>query len=168
MTQATYLVEAVLTTVADIDNLDNLRRETRVEHVGLRELSLEVGGTSENETSHIDLVVRDKMLDGKLGNLADVVVTLFITKTRETQRRLTTTAVLLGQIDGELVDDLASVTGNGTEERAVTVHDDEAELGVGLEQLLQRLSVEFVIAEVERPESDMSRSMAVIVQRRTC
>ena len=39
----------------------------------------------------------------------------------------------------ELVQDLARVAGQRAEERAVTVHHDEAELVVRLEQLLQRL-----------------------------
>ena len=70
------------------------------------------------------------MLNRQFGNLADVVVTLLVTQTRETQGRLSTTSVLLWEIDGKFMDDLASVSGQGPEESAVTVHDDEAEAGV--------------------------------------
>ena len=153
-TYRTYLVETVLTTVTDVDDLDDLRRQTRVEHVTLAQLSLEIGTTSEDETRDVDLVVRDEVLDGKLGNLADVVVTLLVTKTGETQSRLTTTAVLLRQVDGEFVNDLAGVACNGTEESTVTVHDDEAELGVGLEELGERFGVEFVVTKVKRADRE--------------
>ena len=53
--------------------------------------------------------------------------------------KLVRVTVLLGQVDRELVQDLARVAGQGPEERPVTVHDDETELVVRLEQLLQRL-----------------------------
>jgi hypothetical protein len=89
------------------------------------------------------------VLHGVLGDLADVVVTLLHTETGETKRRLSSTSVLLGQVDRELVDDLAGVTGEGTEERTVTVHDDETETGVRLEELSKSLGVELVVAKVE-------------------
>ena len=59
-------------------------------------------------------------------------MTLFVTQTGETQSGLTTSTVLLWQIDGELVEDLSGVTGQGTEQGTITVHDDETELGVAL------------------------------------
>ena len=145
-----YLIETVLATITDIDDLDDLRRQPRIEHVALTELRLEVRATREHEAGHVDLVVRNEVLHGELGDLAHVVVPLLVTQTRETQRGLSTTAVLLREVDGELVDDLAGVARDGAEERAVSVHDDEPELGVGFEQLLQRLGVELVVAEVER------------------
>ena len=145
-----HLVESILAAVADVDNLDDLRTEPGVEHVALRQLGLEVRAASENEASHIHLVISDEVLHGEFGDLADVVVALLVTETRETERGLTTAAVLLGEVDGELVDDLACVARDGAEERAVAVHDNEAELGVRLEQLLKRLGMEFVVAQVER------------------
>ena len=69
---------------------------------------------------------------------------------RKAQRRLAAAPVLLRQVDRELVEDLAVVARERAEEAAVTVHHDEAELVVGLEQLLQRLGVELVVAQVER------------------
>jgi hypothetical protein len=50
----------------------------------------------------IDLVVGDEVLDGELGDLADVVVALLLAQTGEAQGGLTTAAVLLGQVDGKL------------------------------------------------------------------
>lgn len=98
------------------------------------------------------------MLHGELGDLAHVVVPLLVAQTRETQCGLPTTAVLLREVDGELVDDLAGVARDGAEERAVAVHDDEPELGVGLEQLLERLGVKLVVTEVERSSAMCERA----------
>lgn len=93
-----------------------------------------------------------------LGDLAHVVVASLHTQTSETQRRLSSTSVLLGKINAELVDHLARVTGESTVENTVSVHDDEAKLGVGLEELRESVSVELVIAEVKglRGESRIS------------
>ena len=143
-----YLVKSILATVTDIDYFDDLRSQTRIEHVTLAQLGLEVGATSKHETGYVDLVIRDEVLNRQLGDLPDVIVALLVTKTRETQCGLTTTAVLLGEIDGEFVDDFAGVTSNRAEQSAVTVHNDEAELRVRLEKFLKRLSVELVVAEV--------------------
>lgn len=94
-------------------------------------------GWSLRENSH--LIVGDEQLGGKLGDLANVVVTLLQTQTSETQGRLTTTTVLLGQIDQELVQHCAGVAAHNTEKGTVTIHNDEAELVVTLQQLVQRL-----------------------------
>lgn len=145
----TNLVEPVLATITDIDDLYDLRHQPLIKHIALTQLRLEVGTTREHEPGHVHLVRRDEVLHGQLGYLAHVVVTLLVTKTGETQGGLTTTAVLLREVDGEFVDDLAGVACDGTKERAVTVHDDEPKLGIRFKKLLQRFSVEFVVAKVE-------------------
>ena len=94
--QLNGLVEAVLASVGHVDHLDDLGLQTVVEQVGLVEVVLEVGGTGENDTGYVDLVGGDEVLDSQFGNLADVVVTLLLSQTGETQGRLTTTTVLLG------------------------------------------------------------------------
>jgi len=131
--------------------------QTRVEQIGLVQVVLEISGTGENQTSHVDLVVGDEVLDSDFRDLADVVVTLFLTKTGETQGRLTTTAVLLGKIDGELLTDITGVAGQSSEEGTVSVHDDETEGLIGLKQLTESLGVEFVVAEVERGVDGLER-----------
>ena len=115
------LVETVLTTVRDVDDLDDLGQQTGVEQVGSAQVGLQLGATGQHETSDVDLVVGDKVLNSQLGNFTNVVTTSFLTKTRETQGGLTTTTVLLGQVNSELVDDFTGVTGESTEERSVTV-----------------------------------------------
>lgn len=158
------LVETVLASIRYVDDLDDLGLQTVVEKIGLVEIVLEIGGTSENDASYVDLVGGDEVLYRQFSDLADVVVALFFTETSETQSGLTTTAVLLGKIDGEptpvsfvhgeaswshlLVDNLTGVSRQSAEERTVSVHDDETELLVRLEQLAQCLGVKFVVAKV--------------------
>jgi hypothetical protein len=55
------------------------------------------------------------MLDGQLGDFSHVVVSLFVTKTGETQGRLSSSSVLLRQVDSEFVDDISGVTSQSTE-----------------------------------------------------
>lgn len=143
------LVKTVLASVGNIDNLDNLDLKSAIKEIGLVQVVLEISGTSQNDTSNVDLVVGNKVLDCQLGDLTDVVVTLLLTKTGETQSGLTTTAVLLWKIDGELVHNVSGVSAQGTEQSSVTIHDDESELLVILEQLGKSLSVELVVAKVE-------------------
>lgn len=155
--QLNGLVEAVLATVRHVHHLDDLGLEAVVEQVGLVEIVLEVGRTSKDDARDVGLVVGDEVLHRELGHLADVVVALLLTETGETERGLTTTAVLLGEIDRELVDDVTRVAAEGAEEGAVTVHDDEAELLVGLEQLGEGLGVELVVTEVQRRVDGLER-----------
>ena len=143
------LVETVLTTIRNIHDLNNLGRQTVVEQVGGVKVVLEIGGTSKDKTSNVDLVGRDEVLDSQFGNLSDVVVTLFLSQTSKTESGLTTTTVLLGKIDRELVDNLTGVSAQSSEQGTVTIHDDKTELLVGLEQLSQSLSVELVVAQVK-------------------
>ena len=89
------------------------------------------------------------MLNSQFGDFTDVVVTLFITETSETQGGLTTTTVLLGEVDGEFVDDFTGVTGDSTEKGTVTVHDDETKFRIGFEELLECFGVEFVVTKVK-------------------
>jgi len=52
------LVEARLAAIGNVNNLDDLGHETRVKHVGLGELGLELGGTSNHQARHIGLLAR--------------------------------------------------------------------------------------------------------------
>lgn len=90
-----HLIEAIFTTITDINNLDDLGSQPEIEHVALTELRLEVGATSKNQACNVDLVVGDEVLYGMFCNLADVIVTLFIAQTRETKGRLSSTSMLL-------------------------------------------------------------------------
>ena len=86
-------------------------------------------GEGELLTRNVGLVVGDEMRDGRLRHLPDVVVPLLHPESRETERGLTSSAVLLRQVDGELVQDLARVALEGAEQRAVAVHHNESKSG---------------------------------------
>ena len=80
----------------------NAYLETLVEHVGSVQLGFEIGGTGKDKIGTGNFVVFDEALNGSFGDFTDIVVTLLHSQTGKTQRRLTTTTVLLWQIDGEL------------------------------------------------------------------
>jgi len=54
----------------------------------------------------------------------------------------------LGRSNGELVEDLAGVAAERPEERSVPIHHNEPKLVVRLQELVQGLRVELVVAEV--------------------
>jgi len=58
--------------------------------------------------------------------------------------------VLLRQVDGKALKNFTGVATQGTKQRTVTVHDNETELLVRLQQLTQRLGVELVVTKIER------------------
>ena len=89
-------------------------------------------------------------MGGQLGHLPHVVVPLLQAEAGKTEGGLTTAAVLLGEVDGELVENLLVGALDCAVEGAVSVHDDETEGLIVNEELVQVLGVEFVIAEVER------------------
>jgi hypothetical protein len=83
--RSTNLIETIFTAVTDINDLDNLSYESKIKHVALAELGLEVGASGKDQSSNIHLVIGNEVLDGQFGNLANIVVTLFISKSRETE-----------------------------------------------------------------------------------
>ena len=110
------LVEAVLRTVRHIDNLDDLGSQSTVQQITARQITLEIGTSGKYQTGNVDLVGGNEMLDGQLGDLSHVVVSLFVTKTGETQGRLSSSSVLLRQIDSEFVNDISGVASQSTKE----------------------------------------------------
>jgi hypothetical protein len=88
------------------------------------------------------------VLGEELAALAHVVVALFLADAGEAERRLATAAVLLRERDHDALQDFLVVALERGVEDAVSVDDHEAELLVVLEQRLQRLGVELVLALV--------------------
>lgn len=78
------LVKTILTAVRDVDELDNLRLKTRIEHLSLTQLVLKLTGTSEHETLYVDLITSNKRLRCDLADLSQVIMTLLDTETTET------------------------------------------------------------------------------------
>ena len=104
-----YLVKPVFTSITDIDNLDHFRRQPLVKHITLTQLGLEIRAASQHQSSAIDLIIRNKMLHGKLCHLPNIIVSFFIPQTRESKSRLSTSSMFFGKIDVEFVNDIASV-----------------------------------------------------------
>jgi hypothetical protein len=90
------LVETVLSSVRDIDNLDDLGEESRVEQVTSAQISLELGTTGKDESGDVDPIVGDEVLDGEFGNFSNVISSSFLSETRESKSGLTTSTVLFG------------------------------------------------------------------------
>mmetsp|Transcript_61759 Transcript_61759/g.93244 ORF Transcript_61759/g.93244 Transcript_61759/m.93244 type:complete len:256 (+) Transcript_61759:579-1346(+) len=147
--QLDRLVEAVLASVRHVDNHHHLGRQTLVKPLGIDKHVLELGGTGDDQARDVHLIVGDEHLRRHLRDLGHVVVSLLETQARETERRLPSSAVLLGELDRHFVENFARVARERAKQSAVSVHDDEPELVVALQQLLQRLNVELVVAEVE-------------------
>lgn len=82
----------------------------------MRKFGFEICTTSEDETSNVDLVVRDEMLNCQFSDFPHIVVTLFVSETTETKSGLTTSTVLFGKIDSEFLNHFFSVAGKSTEE----------------------------------------------------
>lgn len=118
---STDLVETVLSSITDIDDLDNLGEKSGVEQVTSTQVGLELCTTGQHQTSNIDLVVGDEMLDCQLGDFSHIVSPRFLSQTGETQSRLTTSTVLLRKVDGELVNDFSGITGECSKQRTVSV-----------------------------------------------
>lgn len=57
--------------------------------------------------------------------LPDIVMPFFQAQAGKSEGRLATTAVLLGQVHLELVDDFSRVPRQGTKQGSITIHDNE-------------------------------------------
>lgn len=115
------LVKAIFTTIRYIDNLDDLGEQSGVKEVTSTQIGLELGATSEDQTRDVNLISGNEVLNSKFGDFSDIVSTSFFSETRETKSGLTTSAVFLGKVDSEFVDDFTGVTRESTEEGSVTV-----------------------------------------------
>ena len=60
---SSYLVEAIFTSIADIDNLDDFGGQSQVEDITLVQLGFEIGRTSKDQASHVDFVIGDEVLN---------------------------------------------------------------------------------------------------------
>ena len=77
--------------------------------------------------------------------------------------------MLLWEIDGKFVDDLASVPSQGAEESPVTIHDDETKARVRFEELGKGFGVELVVTKIQRPEQVVLEPRQIVREkRRTC
>mmetsp|Transcript_12006 Transcript_12006/g.44647 ORF Transcript_12006/g.44647 Transcript_12006/m.44647 type:complete len:200 (-) Transcript_12006:556-1155(-) len=103
------LRKPVFAAVRNIHNHQNNRSQPHVEKIALHELVLEIRAPSHNKPVDVRPVVRDEVRGGELGDFPDVVLALLQAQAGETQRGLTTSAVLLRQIHGDFVNNLSVV-----------------------------------------------------------
>ncbi|KAF1751371.1 hypothetical protein GCK72_017925 [Caenorhabditis remanei] len=128
--QLNSLVETIFTSICNIDSFDHFSLKSLVEHIRLAEFSLEISTTRKDESSNCDFVVFDEHLDGIFSYFTDVIVTLFITKTSKPNSRLSSSSVLLWQVDGKFVKNFPSISLKCSEQASVSVHDDKSEFVV--------------------------------------
>jgi hypothetical protein len=83
-------------------------------------------------------------------HFSNIIVTFLVSESRKAKGGLTSTTMLLWEVDSEFVDHFTCITGKSSEEGAISIHDNETEAGIGLEQFGERFSVELVVTKVER------------------
>lgn len=128
------MVESILETILDIVGRHKYSLKTLIEGITLLNNGLEVCTTRHDNTFDIWDIIGDEILRGQLRNLFHVVQSLLFSDSRKSVSGLTTSAVLLGQLDRDFLLDNTDIALEGGEEGAGTVDDDEAELLVVLQQ----------------------------------
>mmetsp|Transcript_67878 Transcript_67878/g.78925 ORF Transcript_67878/g.78925 Transcript_67878/m.78925 type:complete len:262 (-) Transcript_67878:92-877(-) len=135
--------------MCNIDNLHHDGLQSRVEQIGLEKRVLELGGTGEHKTRNIRPVVGDEVLRCRFGDLSKVVVPPLLANTGKTILGLTTSAVLLWELNAELAELFLHAAANRRVQRTRTVDNNEAKLLIGLEHAAELVGVEFVVAQVQ-------------------
>jgi hypothetical protein len=135
-------------TVSDIKLGQHDVLKSHIEKVGLVAVGLELGGTGKYETLDVWFIISNEMVSGKLTNLSYVVVTLFFSDTSETHGRLTTTSVLLWQLDQQTLEDFLSASRNGGIQHTITIDNNESECFIVFHQVIERAGLESGLAAV--------------------
>jgi hypothetical protein len=89
------------------------------------------------------------MLSCQFSNFSEVVVTLLLSETGETDGGLTTLSVLLGKLHSDFLKDFPIVALKSGVKGAITVDDNEAEFLIILQEALQRGGIEPVTTVIE-------------------
>ena len=142
------VVQTILESVLDIVGGDQYILEPLIEGVTLLDDGLEISATCHHNTFNIGNIVGNKVLRGQLGNLLHISKTLLLSDSCKTIGRLTTSAVLFGQLYCYLLLDITDISLQGGEESTRTIDDDEAELLVVLQEEVEHRRVEPVLAAV--------------------
>jgi hypothetical protein len=103
----TYLVEAILTPIADIYRLDDPLCQPLIEKITLSKFSLEICAPGKNQSSDIDFIIGYEMLYGHLRHFTDIIMSLLVSLARETLSRLSATTMFFRQINSKSIDDFA-------------------------------------------------------------
>jgi hypothetical protein len=72
-----HLVEPVLSSIRNIHNLDHLGQQPRIKQITSTQIRLQLCTSGKNQSSYIDFIGRDEMLDGEFGDFTNVVTSCF-------------------------------------------------------------------------------------------
>uniref|UniRef100_A0A0A9G2E9 Eukaryotic peptide chain release factor subunit 1-1 n=1 Tax=Arundo donax TaxID=35708 RepID=A0A0A9G2E9_ARUDO len=76
-------------------------------------------------------------------------MTFFHPKPSKTQSRLTSSSMLLWEINSEFVKHLTSIATQCAKKSSITIHNNEAKLVIRFQELLQSFSMELVVTKVQ-------------------
>mmetsp|Transcript_43083 Transcript_43083/g.87117 ORF Transcript_43083/g.87117 Transcript_43083/m.87117 type:complete len:426 (-) Transcript_43083:275-1552(-) len=156
-TQLDGLVEPRLPAVRHVHFFDHRLEQPPIKHLRPLQVALEVGRTAQHQAADVGAVVADEQVRRHLRHLGHVVLPFFEAEAREPERGLAAPAVLLGQVHAELVQHLPARALQRPVQAAVAVHDDETEAVIVVQQLVERLCVELVVAQVQRRVDRLER-----------
>ena len=144
------LVQPILKSIGNIDDIDNFSLQTRIEHVSFVEIVFEVSATCQHDTCHIASVISYEGLHCNLTDFTQIVMSLFLSQTSKTDWRLTSLMMFLRQLDCKFSDNLTSITLKGSIECTITIYDDEPKWWFSNQQLLfEFVQIKFRIAVVD-------------------
>lgn len=95
---------------------------------------LKIRATTNDDAADVRPIVRDKVLNGEFAALDNVQMTLFLSETRETNGRLTTTTVLFRQLDWHALQNFLVISLKCGEHDTSTIENDETELVIILQK----------------------------------
>ena len=78
------MVQPILKSIGDVDDVDDLGLQTGIEHVSFVEIVLEVSTTCQHNTRYNTFVVTNEGLHCNLTNFTQIVMPLLLPQTGET------------------------------------------------------------------------------------
>lgn len=142
------LIETIIHSVADVEVSEHDRLQTSIENVRLEAVCFDLGWACHNNALNVRFVVSNKVLCGELADSSNVIMTLFLSDTCETQRWLTTATVLLWQLYLHALQNFLCVTLESGVEDTITIDDNESELLIVLENGCKGCRLEGVLTAV--------------------
>lgn len=136
LTQLDCLIEPVFTPVADIHNVYDLFSQSRVKHLCLLQLVLEISWTCQNYADNVHLITSEKTSLCNLTDLPQVVVSFFNPQSAKTHRGLSSLPVFFRQLDCKFVDDFLSPALQSSIKCAITINNNETKRRLICKQLL--------------------------------
>lgn len=142
------LVQPIILAIADIKLTQDNSLKTCIKNVRLIALSLNHSRPSQNQPLNIRLIISNKMLCSQLTNFPNIIVSLLLTNTRKTQSRLTTTTMLLRQLDIHPLQNFLIVSLQSSIKHTVTINNNKPKLLIIVQDFPQRLRVKRCLTAV--------------------